>query len=249
MISNKYTSKHLHSNKEKQIIWKILLDDDEGTLVWESRDKDKRVCFNAYDFKQGKYLLQDFSFEEQWFLSAQSVKNNILYLSGFENEFAPVQKGIIAFDLISKRNLWQNFSIAVQQFAQDGLVVFDAKIAPRKFRLIDYNTGNAINDLDINTLPLLKNLANDILLPQIFNENKDWETLHQLKYDDLEILAGYRAKEGTFDQYILIKKNNEIIFEDILNKAIQKKAFDTFFIWQNKLIYIKNKSEIVSYLV
>ena len=88
-----------------------------------------------------------------------------------------------------------------------------------------------------------------IILPKIIDENENWRTIHQLIYKDLEISSGYKLQGNQFDQYIIITKDDKILFEDIINQTITKKSFDTFFIWQSKLIYIKNKSEIVSYLV
>lgn len=249
MISSKYTAKHLHSPKPNQIIWKIILDDDNETMAWESRTNDKKVFFNAYDFKEDKYLLQDFYLEEDWLLNIQRVKDQILYLTGFESEFSPVQKGIIALDLKSKKMMWQNFSVALHQFTQQGLVVFDPRVNPRKYKLLDSENGGLIKAVFMEEFYLLKSLKNELILPQIIDENTDWETKHQLIYKDLEILSGYKPQENYFDQYLIIKKNNEVVFEDIINQAIQKKSFDTFFVWQNKLIFIKNKSEIVSYLV
>ncbi|OAQ40842.1 hypothetical protein A5893_07885 [Pedobacter psychrophilus] len=249
MISSKYTAKHLHSPKSNQIIWKIILDDDNETIVWESRTNDKKVFFNSYDFIGHKYLLQDFYLEDDWLLNIQTVKNQILYLSGFESEFSPVQKGIIALDLKSKKVLWQNFSVTLQQFTQQGLVVFDPRVNPRKYKLLNSDNGELVETVVLEDLIFLKSLNNEIILPKIIDENLDLETKHQLFYKDLEILSGYKPQGNHFDQYLIVKKNDAVLFEDIINQAITKKSFDTFFIWQSKLIFIKNKSEIVSYLV
>ncbi len=249
MISSKYTAKHLHSLKPNQIIWKIILDDDNETLIWEARTIDKKVFFNAYDFKKDKYLLLDFYFEEDWLLNIQTVKNDILYLTGFESEFSPVQKGIIAFDLKLKKILWQNFSVTLHQFTQQGLIVFDPRVNPRKYKLLNTENGELINVVLMEELNVLKSFKNEIFLPKIIDENKDWETTHQLIYKELEITSGYNPQGNHFDQYIKIKKNNKVLFENTINQGITKKSFDTFFIWQSKLIFIKNKSEIVSYLV
>lgn len=249
MISSKYTAKHLHSPKPNQIIWKIILDDDNETIAWESRTNDKKVFFNAYDFKEDKYLLQDFYLEEDWLLNIQTVKNQVLYFTGFESEFSPVQKGIIAFDLKSKKIVWQNFSVTLQQFTQQGLVVFDPRVNPRKYKLLDFENGELIKTIIMEELNLLKSLKNEVFLPKIIDENLDWKTKHQLIYKDLKIISGYKLQGNHFDQYIIVEKNNEVLFEDIINQATTKKSFDTFLMWQSKLIFIKNKSEIVSYLV
>jgi hypothetical protein len=218
-------------------------------MAWESRTNDKKVFFNVYDFKEDKYLIQDFYLEEDWLLNIHTVKNQVLYLTGFESEFSPVQKGIIALDLKSKKMVWQNFSLTLHQFTQQGLIVFDPRVNPRKYKLLNSNNGEIIKAVIMEELYLLKLLKNKIFLPKIIDENADWQTKHQLIYKDLEILSGYKPQGKHFDQYILVKKNDEVLFEEIINQGITKKSFDTFFLWQSKLIFIKNKSEIVSYLV
>src|SRR6476661_5904296 len=95
----KDTPKLLLAETNPGIIWKLVLDDEHQIMVWEVRDLDKKVFFYAYDFKNSCFLLHRYSFEEKWNVGLMNIYDGIIYFHGYENEFAPTHKGIIAFDL------------------------------------------------------------------------------------------------------------------------------------------------------
>ncbi len=249
MVTNKDTLKPAYSAKCEGIIWKIILDEIKEIIVWECRTKDKKVSFYAYDIKNQRTLLNNFKFDDDWELSINTVKEGILYFNGHESDFSPVQKGLISFDLETREIIWQNFSISAQLFTNDGIIVFDTKILPRKYRLIAYQTGMPVKDLNIADLAGYKGLGNAIVLPTMTEAKDIINTSYQLSLNNLNISSYYQQKDEAIDQYIRVEKNGEILLNEILNEQIQKISFDTFFVWHNHLFYIRNKSEIVSYFV
>lgn len=249
MILNKDTPKLLYSYQTGGIIWKIALDDAQQIIAWENRSENKQVSFYAYDFKNNKQLLANYIFEEKWLLALSKVFNGILYLNGFESEFSPINKGIIAYHLADKKILWQNFSVSIQEFTSEGIVVFNPKSFPKKFQLLDLESGKSIRNLDYEMLKLIPNIQNNLFLPNFFNGVTNWEDYYLLIINGLEIKSFYEKTKDAYNHCLEIKKGREIIFSKILDLNIQKMSFDSFFVWQQKLIYIKNKSEIVSYLV
>lgn len=249
MLLNKDTPKLLYSTQSDGIIWKLALDDLSEIAIWEIRSLDKKVSFSAYDFKHQKELLHHFSFDEEWLLGLACVKKGIAYFHGYESEFSPVQKGIIAFDLIDKKIIWQNFSVSIQEFYQEGIAVFDSRVSPRKYQLLDLETGNVSQKINIEDLNQFQIDFPQIQIPEIISYTNIWETQHRLKAKDLDFLVRYEEQDKKQHQKLEIYKNNELIFSDYLNTDIQKLSFDTFLLWQHRLIYIRNKREIVSYLV
>ncbi len=249
MIRNKDTVKPAYSAECDGIIWKIVLDEQQDILVWECRTFDKTVSFYAYDFKQKKLLLENFPMEESWNLTISHAIDGILYLQGYESEFSPVHKGLIAFDLNKKQTLWQDFSIGVQQFAKEGIIVYDSRIIPRKYKLIDLNAGEFIEHIAMSDLNKYSSLENTLVTPKLIEADDMENTRYTLCYNDLEILSYYQAKPSGLDQLISIHKGGKEVFHEILNTDIQKLSFDTFFVWHSKLVFVRNKSEIVTYFV
>ncbi len=249
MISNKDTLKLAHSVQCEGIIWKIILDENNEIIVWECRTEDKKVSFYAYDIKNQCTLLNNFKFDDDWELSVNTVNNGILYLNGHESDFSPVQKGLLAFDLKTQKVLWQNFSISAQLFTKEGIIVFDTRILPRKYRMINDKDGSALNGIDVQDLVHSKALTNDIILPTMTEAKDIINTSYQLTYNALSISSYYQQKDKAIDQYIKVEKDGEILLDEIINNQIHKMSFDTFFVWHKHLFYIKNKTEIVSYFV
>ncbi len=249
MITNKDTLKLAYSRKSKGIIWKIVLDETQGIIVWESRTMDKQVWFYAYDIENKKTLLDAYNFGTDWNLSINTVIDGTLYLNGYESEFSPVQKGLVAFDLNTKEMLWQNFSIGAHIFTEEGIVVFDSKMLPRKYRIINYTDSSVVKELETKEVSTFVGLQNSCIFPTFHEDTTIINTYQQLNYNNLKISAYYVKSGNAFDQYIKVENNGELLIDEIINSQIQKIGFDTFFVWHKHLFYIRNKAEIVSYLV
>jgi hypothetical protein len=246
---NKDTPKHLLSETVKGIIWKIVLDDELEIIVIESRTTDKKVYFYAYDFKNSTFLIKDKIFDETWHLGLINIVNGIIYFHGLENEHAPTHKNIIAYRLIDDKILWQNYTHAANQIFKDGIVAFNSRILPRKLELIDLKTGAFLKNILPEDILKLKIISNQIIIPENIHGNDNWETQQILKWKELTISSFYKQNENKINHILQISSKNEVIYKDLLNEDIQKLVEDTFFVWLGKLVYIRNKSEIVSYLL
>lgn len=243
--SNKYTLKHLNSIQSNGIIWKMVFDDEQNQVAWECRTTQKELFIYLLDFKTNKLLLNNYLITDGWSFSLDKIKDNCLYFSNYDQEFSPVKKGIIALNSINKQIIWQNFSVAVEQYTNQGVLVYDVRIFPRKYFLLDFKTGEKIKSEHFSS----NSIQNKIFIPDnLFHEDILQES-DLLNFNNLEFKSFYKQEENIINQNLTISNDKDIIFEDVLNKAIQKKLVQPFVIWQSKLLYIKNKSEFVSYLV
>jgi hypothetical protein len=243
--SNKYTLKHLHSIQTKGIIWKMAFDDHNQQIAWECRTDKKELFIYVLDFNSGKLLIEQFLMEDGWGFSLDLIRNNHLYFSNYEQEFSPVKKGIIAFHINSKSIVWQNYTSAVEKYTKEGILVYDARIFPRKFLVANYNDGILSKTQDI----IDTDLKNEILVPKNNYHDEILEETDLLNFKDLTFKSVYKKSNNEMNQILRVSKKDDLIFEDILNTSIQNKHIQPFVIWRNKLLYIKNKSEFVSYLV
>lgn len=248
-MANKDTLKHLFSHSVKGIIWKIILDDEQQIMVIESRTKEKEVYFYAYDSRNNRLLISDKIFEEKWHLGLLNVYNGILYLHGFENEHSPTQKQIIAFDLAHRKILWENYTHTSEGIYREGIVAFNSRMLPKRLELLNKESGLFLKSVSPEELKTLNPIINEILLPEDHFEIDLWSSSQTLNYRDLQLKSSYQQKDNKIDHTITIHQNGNLIFTDYLNQDIQKLMQDTFFVWTGKLVYIRNKTEIVSYLL
>ncbi|WP_442796001.1 DUF4905 domain-containing protein [Pelobium manganitolerans] len=249
MIANKDSLKLAYSLKVEGIIWKIILDEAQDIMVWECRKADKSITFYAYDFINKQLLLDAYAFPPDWQLNIHTVHQGILYFTGLESEFSPVQKGIVAMDLSTKATVWQNFSVGLQAFTNEGIIAYDARLLPRKFVLLNAQTGVLLQNIETKDINNFTYLGNDILLPKMLQGSAILDTRYVLNYHNLTITSSFEPNNNAYKQLIEVQKNGQLLLQEIMNSEIQKLSFDTFFVWHNRLVYLKNKSEIVTYFV
>lgn len=245
----KDTPKLLLSETTNGLIWKVVLDDQQQIMVWEVRNSNKGVCFYAYNFTKKAFLMKEKTFEEKWQIGLLSVYNGILYLHGFENEHAPTHKGIIAYDLSQQKVIWENYNSTTELVFIEGVVTYNSRLFPKKFELLNLESGELIKPLKNSDLALLSPIVNDIKFPLNNPNLTGWDTEQELEINDLQFKAYYTVKDNVVDNMLGVYQDDKLILTDFLNQNIPKLIEDTFFVWLDKLVYIRNKSEIVTYLV
>lgn len=245
----KDTPKLLFSETTKGLIWKVVLDDQHHIMVWEARNSNKEVCFYAYDFVEKAFLMKEKTFEEEWQIGVINVYDGVLYLHSFENEHAPTHKGIIAYDLFHQKIIWENYNSTAENIFIEGIVSYNSRLFPKKLELLNLKTGELIQQLKHKDLATLSPILNNIKLPINNAKLTGWKTEQELRLNDLHFKAYYTKHDDIINNMIVVYRDDELILEDFLNENIRKLIEDTFFVWLGKLVYIKNKSEIVTYLV
>lgn len=249
MMPHKDTPKLLYSAQTNGIIWKIEVDDELGIMVWETRYPDKTLSFSAYDFINEKFLVVDRKLIDESLISLSFTSKGLIFFQVQESENLPTFKGIISFNLYTQKIQWENYSIALQQQVPEGILTFNPRIFPRNFELLNQENGQficKINSKDFSTLGVMHR---DILLPEVIHQEFENSPINLLNHKGLTIKSQLETHEDILKNSISIMEGHQLIFKDYLNSNIQKPAFDTFFVWQDRLVYIKNKSEIVTYLV
>lgn len=249
MMPHKDTPKLLYSAPRNGIIWKIEVDDELGIMVWETRYQDKKLSFSAYDFINQKFLVKDEKLNDVSLISLSFTSNGLIFFQLQESENLPTFKGIIAFNLYTQKIEWENYSIALQQQVREGILIYNPRIFPRKFELLNQLNGQIIRKINPEELSTLGTIHRDILIPEIIHNDLKNSPYNLLKHKGITIKSLLETDNNILKNSISIYEGNQLVFRDYLNSDIQKPAFDTFFVWQDRLVYIKNKSEIVTYLV
>lgn len=238
------------------LIWKILVSSDASYLAVELRNSEnKTVTFSTIELESGNTLINDLLLQEKWNVSMAYAGNDCLIFILFDHSLFPERKGLISVDPINGTINWERFNLSLSQADEHSLMVYDPKIQPKKYHRIDPKTAEILNDSVIVTTH-----ANNMFFPELFSHYNLPEAisaesivggLSALQFKDLEIVS-FHQKEADTDylkQRLIVYQGNKIFIDDILISDIQKLQPESFFICNNCLFYIRNKSEIVSYLV
>lgn len=238
------------SKQVKGLIWRMEIDEISDTIYLEIRkSEDKIVSFAAVDLATGQTRFEDVTLPERWMAGIEAAFNGVLLLHGYQGENAPVHRGITAI-AADGAVLWSNYNLTFDHLSQNGPVTYAAQIQPHRLFLTHINTGMNIRPYDKG---VDKEYANCIMFPQNINSSGlNFElpvqsyngVVYYLTYNNYRIVSLHTLTAGLLEQSIYVWKGDDLIYEDLLNNNIQKMQPEAFILYKNRIIYIKNKTEL-----
>jgi hypothetical protein len=134
----------------------------------------------------------------------------------------------------------------------NGPIIYDTRIQPRKLFLADIKTGAtkrlyepSIDTGQDNYIVLPAEALPDIIKQTPVAVNPFGNTVHYLEHNNFRIVSLHTFAEGALQQQLyIINDNNDIIYQDLLNTGIQKLQPESFLMYKDHLIYLKDKSQL-----
>lgn len=232
------------------VIWRMEIDEISDTIYLEIRKvEDKLVAFAGLDLTSGHTKFESITLAERWLAGIECAFSNVLLVHGYQGQNAPVHRGLTAI-AADGSILWSNYSIAFDHLTVNGPIIYNAQIQPRKLFLNDINTGNNIREFDS---VLDTEWVNGIAFPDSVKFNELNFTLpvesyngvvDYLSYNNYRIVSLHTLLAGQLKQQLYVWKGEALIYEDLLNDNIQKMQPEAFILFKNRIIYIKNKTEL-----
>ena len=233
-------------------IWRMEIDELSETIFVETRNSDeKSVSFGALNMVSGKILFKGLTTSERWLTGMEAAYDGVLLLHFYQTESGPTHKGLLAIDAFTGKTLWSNYNYSFDHLSENGPVVHDPRIQPRKLFLADIKTGATTRMYEPSVYKELKSSvifpelkSPDFLMPLLLPVHPYGNMIHYLEYNNLRIVSLHALKAGKLIQVLYIMDSDTKIYEDLLNAEIQKIQPEAFILHKNHLIYIKNKSEL-----
>jgi len=232
-------------------IWRMEIDEISDTIFVEIRnDTEKQVSFSSIDLNTGNLNFKDLTTPERWLTGIEIAYDGVLILHNYQTATGPAHRGLIAIDK-DGTVLWTNYIYAFDHLTVKGPVLYDTHIHPKKLFLVDIKTGAAERIYEPMILPEIESniklpdmlpadtLPHDALSYPVFGN-----TVHYLEYNNFRIVSLHTLQAGVLKQYLYVMDGTVMVHEDLLNSDIQKLQPEAFILHKNRLIYIKNKSEL-----
>lgn len=233
-------------------VWRMEIDAENDVLFAETRNsEDKTVSFSSIGLNTGGVYFDSLTTPERWLTGIETAWGGVLLIHYYQSETGPVHKGLMAVDAFNGQTLWTNFSYSFDHLTARGPVVYDNRIQPRKLFLVDIRTGSATriyepyvepepqNYISVPAQVSADNLPARLIIPHPY---ANW--VHYLEYNNFRIVSLHALKAGALVQTLYVFDGDSLLFEDLLNTAIQKIQPEAFILHKNCLIYIKNKTEL-----
>jgi len=233
-------------------VWRMEIDEFTDTIFLELRDSaSKQVSFAGIDINTGNLNFKDLEMPERWLSGIEAGYKGVLILHGYQSEAVPVHKGLTGIDGSTGDVLWTDYNVNFELLAQNGIVVYDARMQPKKPFVINERTGQRTGIFE----PATAYYNNNILLPNMIqaddlpaglqNLKPHANVVHYLQHNNFRIVSLHALDGSQLTQHLYVfNLNDELLFDDIMNNDIQKLQPEAFIVYKNNLIWLKNRSAI-----
>jgi len=253
-------------------IWRIKITETDKLFI-ETRNTEKmKAYFHCYNLLSGKKLFSKFQMNEIFWLGIEAIKDDVVYFHRYTKPDMPGHRGIFAFDLNTQKILWEDESYTFSFIKDDLIYVFNDHFEGRYYYTLNIKTGKIIQELGSvsEKIKVLRDEAelmidySNYTFPEryVSGGNREIDNLINVTISNIEIINGvdYVHKEEllifNFHQFIENKKlTNKIkafnlskgkeLFSEVLNKSVNAYAPDSFFIYKNMLIILKEKKTVI----
>lgn len=235
-------------------VWRMEIDESSQTLFLEIRDHaNKQVSFSALNLQNGDIYFEGLTTPERWLTGIEAAYNGVLLLHNYQSATGPVHKGITAIDAVSGKELWSNFTLAFDHLSVNGPVVYNAQLQPKKLFLIDIKAGNTLRGYEpVLDQPLYNQIISPELVPATEVNNLHLplsvhaNAVHYISYNSFRIVSLHTLLQGHLEQHLFVFNSEDtLLYQDLLNNAIQKMQPEAFVLHNNQLIYLKNRSGLI----
>ena len=267
--------KKLYSYSNKRQIWR-LLPTETGKLVIEERDADsKEVFFACIDIKTGKKMFNDLQLKEKFWVGIEKIYKDLIFFHKFRKPDMPGHLGIIVFDITAKGILWETDKYIFLFIHDDELYCYTEVFEGRNFYKLNYLTGEIIADLgeDVSRINSLReaftgdnfsdyfftrqynpdsesnvdviNHLNEIKTRSFLSGKIEYINLPGILLYSFHEIAPSGGKMNNIFRAVDIE-SGKVIFEEELNTGIKVFIQDSFFIKNDLLFLLKDKTKFIT---
>ncbi|OGU83272.1 MAG: hypothetical protein A2499_16300 [Stygiobacter sp. RIFOXYC12_FULL_38_8] len=267
--------KHFEFKSDKQV-FRILITETDKLLI-ETRDTTtKEVSFHCYDLQTGDCVFSNYQLEEKTWLGIEAIYKDVIYFHKFPKPDLPGHKEIIALDIASQKVLWHNNENAFLFAYQDKVYSFTQGFEDRYFLTLDYMSGEQKENLGsdytlVNSLRAESDIAKDwscyvypelnlstadeTTMQTILNFTRSFSVKGEIEWASINelLMFSFHAKEKDeklTNRFVALNKNStKTIMAETLNENVTALLTDSFFVYMDFLFLLKEKNEVVVYVL
>ena len=215
----------------KDQIWYIFDDQQSETLVIVTKNKEKAIiAYHHICLKTGQIKVLDIPLptEIQWNI-CKVYNQKIIFQSPISIN-RPEQQYILVYDIVTKKNVLENYQRGIQTIVQQGIISYLLKIEPKKFDLMAFDKNEILQDLTIDPIG-----TDHLKLPTSSSVN-----LLNIAHKAFDISATLNTAF-----HLKVSLNKAVVYEwkatDIQNLSLEN---DYFMVIHDYLLLLKEKNTI-----
>ena len=241
------------------VIWNTKASD--GILVIESRNSQtKQVSFAALDIQKNKFLWKGLKLEEPWWVNLAGIAQGMIFFTLYTDTNNPDKKAILVHRASDGDLVWWNNDFSLSEIFENGLAGVSDKYGRREI-VLDIRTGKPMNRADLKILH-----DKTVVRPQQFvSDHTYFETvktfftqnfnllpttaLEYLEHDSLIFISCYFQEIELANYLFILSTDGNLLLKERLDEHLKGIGLDTFFILSGYILFVKDKTELVSYKI
>lgn len=241
----------------------MLADGKNRRLFLEIRNAaDKTVSFSALNLQNNQWLWKDLVFEEPWWISLRAIEGDILLFTIYTDANNPDKKSVLAYHVVKKEIAWWRNGFSMTSVNRLSVSGVDAKF-PGKESILDLFTGQPVQGGDFD---LADSQNFPVIRPFQYEEGTEYfvtvkdflrsrlgispvASIEYLEIKDLIIVSVFLKEEGLANYLYVLDAHGDVLMVEKLGEDLKGIGLDTFFVFSENLIFVKNKNELLSYSI
>lgn len=266
---------YLYDNERQ--IWRIIPAGNR-VIIEERSSENKEVFFNCIDINSGDEIFSDVQLEEKFWVGIEAVEDNFIFFHRFPKPDMPNHKSIITFDINTASVLWQNDEMTYLFYYDGKVVCFKQLFEKRDYFLLNATTGEILSELgdnhekvnEIREESIEDYYAEGYLFPVEFRREltpeTEWEkylhnyaqkfvikgNIYYVTVNELLLFNFHEVSEGNKYNNIFVAvdlDSGKVLLKEFLNKNIENLMPDSFFVRDNLLFVLFEKTKFGVYLI
>ena len=226
-------------------ISKMAFDNTTSNLVLELRIEESfdvsYLVFNLQSLEISEYL----HFEQaDWWGSLLEISGNFLFVDKYNDPQNPVDKSLLIFDWNAQVLMNQIDDFQLHEIRANEVLGTSIK---EKREIINVNFAGIVPDS-----------LNRIEYPSFYGVDHQYFKLvcELLKRDDIVLgveyienstslaISYYLQADKSYVRYLLVMKHNDEIYNKVIDQQIKGRALGSFFVIDQKLLFIKDQTQL-----
>jgi len=260
--------------KSKHQVWRILISESDKLII-EVRDTiNRQVFFSCYYLISGKRIFNSYQLEEKFWIGIESIYKDIIFFHKFSKPDMPGHKQIIAFDINEQKVLWANETFTFSFIHNDNVYCYSDGFEGRNYVALNHINGEIRKDFGINNpeVNLLRNQSESekrfdhYLFPNKYLESRCDKTVvniinntiinldivgdveYNIYKDSLLFNFHSRVLSSIINKFYAVDiSSNKILFSEVLSSNLNAFVPDTFFVYKEFLIMLKERNGVLVY--
>lgn len=253
-------------------VWRVLINTADVLLIEERDTNKKEVFYQAFQLNTGRQLLKNYRPEDSFWIGVEEFRDDHVYFHRFRKPDMPWHKDIIAFSVREQKVIWENTDLAYGFMAENVLYAYKQTFDGAQFFGINPANGEIVqefkeNDPEIVVKRQIAEAEKDYsayLFPTFLQKGTQPEydgiaaTItdtfegdpEYITYGDTLLLTLHKKnKKGILQQslYAIDLLSKKVYFEELIHSNEQVLQFDSFFVYRDFLVVIRDKSDVFIY--